>query len=61
MEETCQECKFYKWELSEYVCKRYPPTTSSAYVGYGEWKSFTNHVPVDPDDGCGEYQEKETT
>ena len=58
MEETCESCKFSRNILEGLACKRYPPETTSAYLGYGEWTSFTGYVLVEPDDGCGEHQEK---
>ena len=61
MDGTCETCKFSGNELEGLACKRYPPQTTSAYLGGGEWKSFTEFTIVDPDDGCGEYKEKETT
>lgn len=49
----CSTCAFCRKDDEGGMCHRYPPVAVTDDEGFG----FT-HIPVAPDDWCGEYQRR---
>jgi hypothetical protein len=58
MLESCNNCR-YAIELlgGELRCYRFPPNVEVVVMSPGQEISY-EHVPVNPDDWCGEWKEK---